>query len=134
MFISSSTPKKRRSTQPDVMNYFSDHRPHEQDELIAPIANLDLEELIDNFIDTNVQSEDENADYDQENFNQNSEFKKNVKSNLVECENMCNSLEDLVKSFDKNVKECFTKYKNIDVGQLAPVQIRSQDDVINDSQ
>lgn len=47
---------------------------------------------------------------------------------------LCNSLEDLVKTFDKNVKECLKNYKNIDIGQLAPVQVRTEDDLINDSQ
>lgn len=47
---------------------------------------------------------------------------------------LCNSLEDLVKTFDKNVKECLKNYKNIDIGQLAPVQVRTEEDLINDSQ
>lgn len=47
---------------------------------------------------------------------------------------LCNSLEDLVKTFDKNVKECLKNYKNIDIGQLAPVQVRTEDDLVNDSQ
>ena len=55
-------------------------------------------------------------------------------SNLTNSIDLCNSLEDLVKTFDQNVKECFSNYKNIDIGQLAPVQVRSQEDIINDSQ
>jgi hypothetical protein len=44
------------------------------------------------------------------------------------------SLEDLVKTFDQNVKECLINYNNIDVGQLAPVQVRKQEDLMNESQ
>lgn len=53
---------------------------------------------------------------------------------LLDSIDLCNSLEDLVKTFDKSVKECLRNYKNIDIGQLAPVQVRTQEDLVNDSQ
>ena len=55
-------------------------------------------------------------------------------TNLTDSISLCSSLEDLVKTFDKNVKECLVNYKDIDIGQLAPVQVRSQEDIMNDSQ
>ena len=100
----------------------------DQDELIAPIANIEIEDFLD------MLPEDGNLDI---RCNDNDFIKQKQitsKSNLGESADLCNSLEDLVKTFDRNVKECFTKYKNIDVGQLAPVQVRLQDDIINDSQ
>ncbi|CAF1030731.1 unnamed protein product [Brachionus calyciflorus] len=101
------------------MEYFID----ESDEDIrAPIANIEIDEFLDNYI------------YDSNNTTNSTvnNVKKIDNSNLKN--SMCNSLEDLVKTFDKNVKECLRSYKNIDIGQLAPVQVRSQDDIINDSQ
>jgi len=46
------------------------------------------------------------------------------------------SLEDLVKTFDKKLSECFTDgdYKKSNVSKIAPVQVRSQEDIINGCQ
>lgn len=45
------------------------------------------------------------------------------------------SLEDLVQSFDKKLSECFGDYQDKDnVSQIAPVQVRSQEEVINGCQ
>lgn len=43
------------------------------------------------------------------------------------------SLEDLVQSFDKKLSDCFGDYQD-NVSTIAPVQIRSQEDVINGCQ
>ena len=56
------------------------------------------------------------------------------KGNLSDSLEISVSLEDLVKTFDQNVKECLINYNNIDVGQLAPVQVRKQEDLMNESQ
>ena len=116
------------------------------EELSAPIANnADLEDWLD-FIMTNNDSNETklNSNYNNKSCNQSNDnvtnnstnlHKNNSKnSNLTDCIDMCNSLEDLVKTFDQNVKVCLTNYKDIDVGQMAPVQVRSQEDIINDSQ
>lgn len=116
------------------------------EELSAPIANnADLEDWLD-FIMTNNDSNEtkSNSNYNNKSCNQSNDnvtnnstnlHKNNSKnSNLTDCIDMCNSLEDLVKTFDQNVKVCLTNYKDIDVGQMAPVQVRSQEDIINDSQ
>lgn len=95
-----------------------------EEELKVPIVNLDLEEWFDSILDEKSESvsrvETNNV--------------KSDKSNLAESISLCSSLEDLVKTFDKNVKECLVNYKDIDIGQLAPVQVRSQEEVMNDSQ
>lgn len=45
------------------------------------------------------------------------------------------SLEDLVQSFDKKLSECFGDYQDKEnVSQIAPVQVRSQEEVINGCQ
>jgi hypothetical protein len=118
------------------------------EELSAPIANnADLEDWLD-FIMTNNDSNETklNSNFNNNNSNQststnttnstnfNKNRNNNKNSNLTDCIDMCNSLEDLVKTFDQNVKVCLTNYKDIDVGQMAPVQVRSQEDIINDSQ
>ena len=89
------------------------------DELNVPIANLDLEEWFDS-----INSDETNPVRPE----------MNKKSNLTDSISLCNSLEDLVKTFDKNVKDCLINYKDIDIGQLAPVQVRSQEEILNDSQ
>ena len=43
------------------------------------------------------------------------------------------SLEDLVNSFDEKITNCFQDYDE-EVDKLAPVQVRSQDEILNDSQ
>lgn len=43
------------------------------------------------------------------------------------------SLEDLVKTFDKKLSECFRDYDD-NISSIAPVQIRSQEDIINSCQ
>lgn len=93
----------------------------DQEEIVAAAPIADVEDFLDMLSDHESSGDGVSTDHQ-------------VDGNLAEAIDLCNSLEDLVKTFDKNVKECFTKFKNIDVGQLAPVQVRSQDDIINDSQ
>lgn len=43
------------------------------------------------------------------------------------------SLEDLVNSFDEKISRCFYNYQE-SIEKLAPVQVRSQEDVMNECQ
>lgn len=43
------------------------------------------------------------------------------------------SLEDLVNTFDEKITKCFGNYEE-SVANLAPVQIRSQEDIMNECQ
>lgn len=43
------------------------------------------------------------------------------------------SLEDLVHTFDKTLSECFSDYKD-NIANIAPVQVRSQEEIINGCQ
>lgn len=54
-------------------------------------------------------------------------------SNFLDMNLMAGSLEDLVNSFDEKISNCFTDYDE-EVDKLAPVQVRSQEEVINDCQ
>jgi hypothetical protein len=131
-----------------------------ENELNAPIANIDVEDWLidlissDNSSSNNTTSEMTTsssavafaADDDDDGLkihNSNRMSKRTTSADRIhrctdeyaaDSIDLCNSLEDLVKTFDKNVKECLKNYKNIDIGQLAPVQVRTEDDLINDSQ
>lgn len=87
-----------------------------EEDIQAPIAKMDMDEFMDCYLNDTVSD------------------KQPTENKLKDCKSLSISLEDLVQSFDKNVKECLRNYKNIDIGQLAPVQVRSQDDLINESQ
>ena len=137
----------------NTSNIISEKSQFQIEDLNAPIANLDIEdwldlitndEKLDNNNNTNKSKSDSalepkvltdttNENKSNKPINNKSSSSK-LNSNLVESIDLCNSLEDLVKTFDQNVKECCVNYKNIDIGQLAPVQVRSQEDIINDSQ
>jgi hypothetical protein len=114
---------------------------HLDNEINAPIANLDLEDWLD-FITSTTNNEQTNKEThlidttlnEKTTKSRSSSSTRDNTSNLHESIDLCSSLEDLVKTFDKNVKECLTNYKDIDIGQLAPVQVRLQEDIVNDSQ
>lgn len=48
-------------------------------------------------------------------------------------ESISGSLEDLVNTFDEKITKCFVNY-NEETKQIAPVQIRSQEEFINECQ
>jgi hypothetical protein len=101
-------------------------------ELSAPICNLDVEEWLESLTETNNEtSSNDVLNVSSKNKNLESSPQK---SNLPPSSDICHSLEDLVKTFDQNVKTCLSNYKDIDVGQLAPVQVRSQEQLMNESQ
>ncbi len=47
--------------------------------------------------------------------------------------NFSGSLEDLVNTFDEKITKCFCNYKE-NVEKFAPVQVRSQEEIMNDCQ
>lgn len=104
---------------------------HLENELSAPICNLDIEEWLESFTDDEDSAPPSECSTTS---NVDRPARKKLDSNLVESIEHCNSLEDLVKTFDCNVKKCLSNYKDIDVGQLAPVQVRSQEQLMNESQ
>jgi len=136
---------------------------HLENELNAPIANIDVEDWLIDLISSEppapvyssskeassklVKSEFSepwmDADFEENNTLKSRRNRRlsstdgsspNRGDDLIETLDLCNSLEDLVKTFDKNVKDCLKNYNNIDIGQLAPVQVRTEEDLVNDSQ
>ena len=99
------------------------------EKLIAPLAKLDLiddwRELLDD-----IDDDDDNDDQKETNFNSNLKNSNNKQND----KNLCKSLEDLVNTFDVNIKKCFDNYKDVDISKLAPVQVRNPEDIMNDSQ
>lgn len=62
----------------------------------------------------------------------NSDHENNVEDGF-ELGNLSGSLEDLVGTFDQKISHCF-KDLGEDVEEIAPVQIRSQDEIMSESQ
>ena len=48
-------------------------------------------------------------------------------------ETFSGSLEDLVNSFDEKITKCFSNFEE-NVEEMAPVQVRSQEEIMNDCQ
>jgi hypothetical protein len=71
---------------------------------------------------TNISSLDSNHKFDNNSF---------MDNNFTET--FSGSLEDLVNTFDEKITKCFRNYDE-NVSNLAPVQVRSQEDVINECQ
>lgn len=57
--------------------------------------------------------------------------KENVDNNFAEA--FTGSLEDLVNTFDEKITKCFGNYEQ-SVEELAPVQVRSQEEIMNECQ
>jgi hypothetical protein len=116
------------------MNIFKANKTSLEAELNVPLANLDLEEWFDSILSSDNSEDDNGSKINKAATSFTNNNNNNNKTNLTDSISICSSLEDLVKSFDKNVKECLVNYKDIDIGQLAPVQVRSQEDIMKDSQ
>ncbi|XP_058062013.1 fasciculation and elongation protein zeta-2 isoform X1 [Anopheles bellator] len=56
-----------------------------------------------------------------------------IKDNIDFAEAFTGSLEDLVNTFDEKITKCFGNYEQ-SVEELAPVQVRSQDEIMNECQ
>lgn len=101
---------------------------------ICDSLNLNLKEndnnilILDDLIaagDTNNPTEKSSP-----NCNSNAIHKNNV-DNFTET--ISGSLEDLVNTFDEKITKCFGNYEE-SVEEIAPVQIRSQEEIINECQ
>ncbi|XP_063710091.1 fasciculation and elongation protein zeta-2 isoform X2 [Culicoides brevitarsis] len=71
---------------------------------------------------------------DSPNCNSNAALKNQLKDNVDNfTEGFTGSLEDLVNTFDEKLTKCFGNYEQ-SVEELAPVQVRTQEEVMNDCQ
>jgi wyosine [tRNA(Phe)-imidazoG37] synthetase (radical SAM superfamily) len=88
---------------------------HLDNEINAPIANLDLEDWLDFITSTTNNNEQINKEThlidttndEKTTKSRSSSITRDTNSNLHESIDLCSSLEDLVKTFDKNVKDRF---------------------------
>lgn len=94
----------------------------------APLAKFESEEWVD-FHDFQSSEDVENS---------NKDIKKPLESNdnaFVDnfAETFSGSLEDLVNTFDDKITKCFFNYDE-KVEKFAPVQVRTQEEIMNECQ
>lgn len=101
---------------------------------ICDSLNLNLKENDNNILilDDLIAAGDTNnlTEKSSPNCNSNAINKNNV-DNFTET--ISGSLEDLVNTFDEKITKCFGNYEE-SVEEIAPVQIRSQEEIINECQ
>ncbi|VDM49819.1 unnamed protein product [Toxocara canis] len=61
-----------------------------------------------------------------------SDNENNVDDDNFDSENLSGSLEDLVGTFDQKISHCFRDLAE-DTEQMAPVQVRTQDEIMSES-
>ena len=97
----------------------------------------DLNELNDNLLlgdDTVRGGGDSNTTTTTTTANNNNNIKVGpIKDNVDFAEAFTGSLEDLVNTFDEKITKCFGNYEQ-SVEELAPVQVRSQEEIMNECQ
>lgn len=97
----------------------------------------DLNELNDNLLlgDDTVRGDDTtNTTNSATSANNNNNIKVGpLKDNVDFAEAFTGSLEDLVNTFDEKITKCFGNYEQ-SVEELAPVQVRSQEEIMNECQ
>lgn len=97
----------------------------------------DLNELNDNLLlgDDTVRGDDTtNTTNSATTANNNNNIKVGpLKDNVDFAEAFTGSLEDLVNTFDEKITKCFGNYEQ-SVEELAPVQVRSQEEIMNECQ
>ncbi|XP_050069976.1 fasciculation and elongation protein zeta-2 [Anopheles maculipalpis] len=97
----------------------------------------DLNELNDNLLlgdDTLRGSNDGGGDMTNSTTANNNTIKVGpIKDNIDFAEAFTGSLEDLVNTFDEKITKCFGNYEQ-SVEELAPVQVRSQEEIMNECQ
>ena len=97
----------------------------------APLASFEGEEW-NEFHDYQTSTDMENSNKD---VNMTTTTETNEQSSAVDnfSEPFAGSLEDLVNSFDEKISKCFCNFDE-KVEKFAPVQVRSQEEIMNDCQ
>jgi len=96
----------------------------------APLAKFENEEWND-YDDFQRAIDIENSNKDCDKMKNGDSNENGETENFVET--VSGSLEDLVNSFDEKITNCFRNLEE-NVDKLAPVQIRSQEEIMNDCQ
>lgn len=97
----------------------------------APLASFENEEWneYNDFQSATLDNMDSNSDSTGE---QNAQ--PNTNNSVADFRETCSgSLEDLVNSFDEKISNCFCNFEE-QVEKIAPVQIRSQEEIMSDCQ
>uniref|UniRef100_A0A182IYB7 Fasciculation and elongation protein zeta-2 n=1 Tax=Anopheles atroparvus TaxID=41427 RepID=A0A182IYB7_ANOAO len=110
---------------------------HQQQQQQLQQKDDDLNELNDNLLlgDDTVRGDESTTDTNNSTTaNNNNNIKVGpLKDNVDFAEAFTGSLEDLVNTFDEKITKCFGNYEQ-SVEELAPVQVRSQEDIMNECQ
>lgn len=93
----------------------------------APLAKFDIEEW-NEFHDFQTVTDMENS-----NLENPSTDKTDTSAVDNFNETFSGSLEDLVNTFDEKITKCFHNYEE-NIEKIAPVQLRTQEEIINDCQ
>lgn len=98
----------------------------------APLAKFDTDEWLD-FED--YQSSDDFNNINRENRRQQGSVQGSTDNLLADnfSETVSDSLEDLVSSFDEKITKCFKNYAE-KTDKIAPVQLRTQEEIMNECQ
>lgn len=109
-------------------------------------TNATLKAAISDALNLNIKTDTENIYLLEEAIkdnclpNENNAVKGQSLNNLIKDSNIDNfaeaftgSLEDLVNTFDEKITKCFGNYEQ-SVEELAPVQVRTQEEIMNECQ
>lgn len=107
--------------------------------LLAPLANIneDSNDFADFTISNNNVDANCNVTIDDEFTYKNVDQPFQIENELdfddaIFTESVSGSLEDLVNTFDEKITKCFHNYDE-QTDTLAPVQVRSQDEILSES-
>lgn len=143
----------------DTISYQSNNSSSMQQSSMTTSPNANLKAAITDALSLNLKEQENNIIVLEDNalangFNDNSDFggndspncnsnakitQKNQLSDTLKdnvdnfTEGFTGSLEDLVNTFDEKLTKCFGNYEQ-SVEELAPVQVRTQEEVMNDCQ
>lgn len=106
---------------------------HQSEELFTKKESEQKEssDLNDNDFLNLLGDANDNNSIDNENMKRNQKINGDSSDNFVET--FSGSLEDLVNTFDEKITKCFGNYEE-SVENLAPVQIRTQEEIMNECQ
>jgi hypothetical protein len=120
----SSLPQTQPNNPMDSLNYLNNLK----ENLLLDNNNLNNNNTIDNLkMNTTTNNNINN------NNNINKILTKDNIDNFAEGSTFSGSLEDLVHNFDEKITKCFGNYEQ-SVEELAPVQVRSQEEIMNECQ
>ncbi len=89
--------------------------------------------ILSNGIDNHLSTEDSVGNISKKPLSSRSSPSSGEMDNFGEGETLSGSLEDLVSNFDQKITECFKNYTET-TDEIAPVQVRTQEEIMSESQ